>query len=189
MKILKRILVSLVLICILLFVLNMTIAKNLIIFEYSNTYLICTIIVSGSLLICLKIIRQKKKVISIITAIACLVMTFLSCFIFIGVSHSLHRNPQYYDVDINNLPGNYEIVLYEYSPFRGKSGCLCIKVNDFIYKKIPGTHYTIESGHSLVEPGNLILDYDSETEVLTMKYTFGTGSEYIENTTTFFSNK
>lgn len=185
MKILKRILISLILICVLLFVLNMTIAKNLIIFEYSNTYLICAIITFSSLLICLKIIKQKKRAISIIAAIVCLVTTFLSCCIFIGISHRVYRNPRYYDVDINGLPGNYEIVLYEYSPFRGRSGCLCVKVNDFIYKKIPGTHYTIESGHSLTEPGNLILDYNSETGVLTMKYTSGTGSGYIENTTTF----
>lgn len=158
----------------------MTIAKNLIIFEYSNTYLMCAVIVFSSLLVCLKIINQKKKMISIIAAIVCLVITFLYCSVFIGIRHQIHRNPQYYDVNINNLPNNYEIVLYEYGSFGYKLGCLCIKMNSHIYKKIENTNYTVESGNALSDENNLILNYNAETKELTMKYKCSPDSEYIE---------
>lgn len=167
-------------ICIFLFIVNNTIAKNLIIFEYSNTYLVCAVSVFSSLLICLKILNKNKKIFSIISATFCLVITFLFCFASIGVSHNLHRNPRYYNVTINNLPNDYEIVLYEYGNLSTKSGCLCIKINDFIYKRIPGTHYMVESGNPLSDENNLILEYNAETKELIMKYKYKPESEYIE---------
>lgn len=95
MKLLKIILICLILICILLFVLNMTIAKNLIIIEYFNTYLICAIMVFMLFLLCLIIIKNKKEIFSVTAITICVLISFSTCFTMIGISHRVHKNPQY----------------------------------------------------------------------------------------------
>jgi len=180
MKIIKRILCCLIIICILLFIANTTVFTNYIIFEYLDTYLICAIIILVFILICLKLTKIQKRVISIIAITISLVTVFLTCFIFVDISHRLHRNPQYYDIKINNLPNDYEIVLYEYGAFRGKSGCLCIKINEYVHKKIENTKYTVATGITLSDPNNLILSYNAETNELIMKYKSSPNSDYTE---------
>lgn len=181
MKLLKRILICMILICILLFVLNMTIAKDIIIIEYLSTYLFCAVIVFTFFLLCLILIKNKNEVFSAITIIICFLISFSTCFTMIGISRRLHKNPQYYNVKIENLPSDYEIVLYEYGKFRGKSGCLCIKENKYVFRKIKNTKYNIMSG-TLSDENNLILNYNAETKELNMKYKFSSNSEYTEQT-------
>lgn len=175
-----------------LFMIGSFIIQFFIIKSFSVAYTICGIVISGASLctfIIIKKLYEKHKVLMALSAFMMIFITFLSCFVICGIKDQLRDDEHFYGISVNGLSDEYEVTLYEYNAFLSNSGCLCIKVNDFIYKKIPGTHYTIESGHSLTDPGNLILDYDSETGVLIMKYTSGTGSDYIENTTTFFSNK
>lgn len=177
MKVLKIILIFLILICILLFILNMTIAKNLIIIEYFNTYLISAIVVFVMILLCLIIIKNKKEIFSVTAITICVLISFSTCFTFIGISHSVHKDPRYYNMEVENLPSDCQIVLYEYGKFRGKSGCLCIKENKYVFRKIENTKYIIESG-SLSDENRLILNYNSETKELIMKYKFSLDSEY-----------
>ncbi len=175
-----------------LFMIGSFIIQFFVINCFSVAYNICGIVISGVALCIFAVIKklyENHKVLMAMSVIIMIFITVLACFVICGIKKLYRDDEHFYCISVNGLSDEYEVTLYEYNDFLSNSGCLCIKVNDFIYKKIPGTHYSIESGHSLAEPGNLMLDYDSETGVLTMKYTSGTGSEYIENTTMFFSNK
>lgn len=180
MKIIKRILCCLIIICILLFIANTTVFTNYIVFEYMNTYLCCAITILVYSLICLKLINIKKKAISITVIVILMLIAFSSCYMFVEISHLLHRNSQYYDIKIDNLSNDYDIVLYEFGAFRGKSGCLCIKINEYVHKKIENTKYTVATGITLSDPNNLILSYNAETNELIMKYKSSPNSDYTE---------
>lgn len=184
----KKILIVAFVIMICLFMIGSFIIQFFIIKGFSVAYIISGIVISGTALSIFTVIKklyENHKVLMSISVIIIISITFLACFVTCGIKEIYRNDEHFYSLSVDGLSEECEVILYEYNAFLSNSGCLCVKVNDFIYKKIPGTHYTIESGHSLTESGNLILDYNSETGVLTMKYTSGTGSGYIENTTTF----
>lgn len=156
--------------------------KRYIIKGFSLVYIICGIIISAALLIGLKLadkFYKHKKILAVISTAILASVTFLSCFITYEIKKSLHDDEQFYNLSVDGIT---DIVLYEYNSFRANSGCLCIKINDIIYKSIPDTNYSIESGHSLMDNGNLIIDYDPATEAFTMRYRLKEDSEYIERT-------
>ena len=192
----KKIITVVLIIMICLFVAGLIINKTFIIKGYSHTYSMCGIIISGAALFILTLIKklyEYRKVLMTLSVTIIIFITFLLCFLICGTGKQLRDDQQFYSIYVDGLSDEYELTLYEYNAFRSNSGCLCIKVNDFLYKRIPETHYEIESGLSLSDPGNLMLDYNSESGVLTMKYRTvympGTASDYIENTTKFFSDK
>ncbi len=180
----KKVLVLLILTSVCAIIINIIIAQNYITIENLNTYLFCTIIVSVSLLFMLKF-KKCKKIISISTTLILSVITFFMCYFLLYISHLFHRNAKFYDISINNLSKNHEIVLYEFNSIRGKFGCLCVKENKYIYKKIENTDYAVESGSTLLENENLILNYNEESNELIMKYKFSPNSdEYLEKVIT-----
>ena len=120
---------------------------------------------------------KRKKILTVISTAILASVTFLSCFIIYEIKKSLHDEEQFYNLSVDGIT---DIVLYEYDSFRANSGCLCIKINDIIYKRIPDTNYSIESGHSLMDNGNLIIDYEPATEVFIMRYRWKENSEYSE---------
>lgn len=176
----KKCLTFLILICGILIIINMITTQNYITIENLNTYLMCIIVVCISVLNFLKLKKCEKKFISILTTLILVVITFFICCSLIGISNLFHRNAQFYDININNLSPKHEIVLYEFNSFRGKFGCLCIKENEYVYKKIENTDYAVESGSTLSDKNNLILNYNAETKELIMKYKFSPDSEYTE---------
>lgn len=157
-----------------------------IIFENLAMYLFCIMCLCFSLLICLKIIKEKvqqNKILLTIKVIVILLITVFSSFIMINIANRWHKDPNYYAIEVENIPDNYEIILYEFKSFRSCSGCLCLKINDYVYKKLDNTNYTIESGHSLMESNNLILEYVEETNEIIMKYRWLSNSNYTEKIT------
>lgn len=158
--------------------------KRYIIKGFSLVYIICGIIISAALLTGLKLadkFYKRKKILTVISTVILASVTFLSCFIIYEIKKSLHDDEQFYNLSVDGMD-KYEIILYEYNSFRSNSGCLCIKINNLIYKKIPDTNYSIESGHSLMDNGNLIIDYEPATEIFTMRYRWKEDSEYSERT-------
>lgn len=157
--------------------------KRYIIKGFSLSYINYGIIISTALLINLKLIekyfKRKKLFTALITAIL-IFAAFLSCFTVYGIKKSLHDDEQFYSLYVDGIPDKYEIILYEYNSFGANSGCLCIKINDLIYKRIPDTKYSIETGHSLMDSGNLTVNYNSKAEILTMRYRWKKDSEYNE---------
>lgn len=178
MKIFRKVLIFLTVICIILLLVDMTIASNLIIIELSSVYLLCLILILISLFVSSKIVEKDKRSSKKITSICIISVTLLACWMFVSVSKSFHKNPQYYEIEIANIPDEREIVVYEYGTFRGKRGCLCVKINNFVYKRIKNTEYTIQSGTIL--ENNLILSYNANTNQIHMKYKLTPDSEYIE---------
>ncbi|MDE6519569.1 MAG: hypothetical protein K2K91_03790 [Ruminococcus sp.] len=169
-----------------LFVIDIIISMRFIIFENSAIYLFCTMCFCFSLLKCLKIIKEKaqqNKILLTMKVIVILLITTFSVFIIVGIANRFHRNPNYYAIEVENIPDNYEVTLYEFTSFRSRSGCLCLKINEYVYKKLDNTNYTIESGHSLMESDNLILEYVEETNEIIMKYRWLSGDNYTEKIT------
>lgn len=169
-----------------LFIINVIISIRFITFENSAIYLFCIICFCFSLLRCLKIIKEKaqqNKIFLTIKVNVILLITAFSVFIMVGTANSFHRDSNYYAVEVENIPADYEVTLYEFTSFRSCSGCLCLKINDYVYKKLDNTNYTIESGHSLMESGNLMLEYVKETNEIIMKYHWLSDSNYTEKIT------
>ena len=106
---------------------------------------------------------KHNKGLLIIRTFVLISITFLLCFTVCEIKRTLHDEERFYSVPVDGITDKYEIILYEYNSFRSNAGCLCVKINNLIYKRIPNTEYSIESGHSLTESDNLILDYDSKT--------------------------
>lgn len=164
------------------FVIYLFSEKRYIIRGFFVSYILCGIIISAALLTGLKLadkLYKRKKLLTAISAAILASVTFLSCFIIYEIKKSLHDEEQFYNLSVDGMD-KYEIILYEYNSFRSNSGCLCIKLNDLIYKRIPDTSYSVEAGHSLMDNGNLIIDYEPTTEILTMRYRWKEDSEYNE---------
>lgn len=171
-------------ICLIIFaVIYSFLVKRYVIRGFSFSYIICVIIIFCALLIGLnfvdKYIKQNNAAIIFKLLILAFVTVF-SCFIVCGIGNALRDEEQFYNIPVDGISDKYEITLYEYNSFGSNSGCLCVKINDLIYKKIPETSYTIEYGYSLALPGNLAVDYDSETQKLFMRYRWKDSSEYCE---------
>lgn len=165
------------------FVIYYIVAMKFIIKGFSAVYILLGIVISVAGLLLLHVITklsQNRKIMMILSMILIMLVSFFTCFVIKGINEQLVSDEKYYNLTIEGVPDEYNIILYEYNAFRANSGCLCFKVNNIIYEKIPDTSYSIESGYSLADPGNLILDYVSETETLTMKYRWKENSEYTE---------
>ena len=125
----------------------------------------------------------RRRIINIILIALISFITIFICIIIKGIGNELVSDEKYYSLDIEEVPEKYDIYLYEYNAFHSTQGYLCLKKNNIIYKKISGTNYTIESGHSLFDQDNLILMYDPQKEILTMKYRWEKNSSYTEIST------
>ena len=110
----------------------------------------------------------------------------ISCLFILGIEAFIKSPQKYYDVYVEELSEDYDIVLCEYLHLKSLEGMLCVKINDIVYLKLKDTSYCVEPNHSLSDPKNMSLTYDKETGVLTMRYTWTEGSEYYENKTTYF---
>ena len=100
--------------------------------------------------------------------------------VFCEIKKELHDEEQFCNISVEGISNKYEIILYEYNSFRSNSGCLCVKINNTIYKRIPGTNYSIESGCSLTTSNNLIVNYDPKSKILIMKYRWKENIDYSE---------
>lgn len=123
---------------------------------------------------------SSKTILHIFKSLILAFVTIFSCFIVFGIGNALRDEEQFYNIPVDGISDKYEIILYEYNSFGANSGCLCIKINNIIYEKIPETSYSIESGYSLNDSGNLVVDYDLETQKLIMRYRWKENSEYCE---------
>lgn len=171
-------------ICLIIFVVIYSfLVKRYVIRGFSFSYIICMIIIFCALLKGLnfvdKYIKQNNAAIIFKSLILAFVTAF-SCFIVCGIGNALRDEEQFYNIPVDGISDKYEITLYEYNSFGSNSGCLCVKINNLIYKKIPKTSYSIESGYSLTDSGNLVVDYNSETKTLIMKYRRKENSQYSE---------
>ena len=112
--------------------------------------------------------------------IGILFISLLFSFTLFEIRKQLINNEKYYKISVDGLADGDSLFVYEYNAMMENRGCLCIKINDYIYKKIPDTIYQIDSGYSLSKPDSLIIIYNSETKLLNMKYKTNENSDYIE---------
>lgn len=150
---------------------------------FSVSYVICIIIILCMLLLCIKIVEKRSKIskiLIILRILTLIVITAFSCSIVCEIKKELHDEEQFCNISVEGISNKYEIILYEYNSFRSNSGCLCVKINNTIYKRIPGTNYSIESGGSLTTSNNLIVNYDPKSKILIMKYRWKENIDYSE---------
>lgn len=185
MKILKRIGITVVVFNICVLVLRFFVFRMYIIKGLYSTHFICSIGISVAFLIILLIIEKmysKHKLLITLVTIGISVFTLLCSYVVLEMRPYLIDDQKFYSIDIEGLSDENQISLYEYDGFLEKRGCLCIKINDYIYKGIYGTSYRIEGGYSLTNPNSLILDYNPEEGTLNMKYRINENEKYIEKT-------
>lgn len=166
-----------------LFLFANAVTVRFIIKDFYCAYILCGVIASGASLLVILIwekLRSKKIVFNIIETIVISVTALFSCFAVCGIDKMLCEDMQFYSLTVDGISDERELTLYEYNGFRSMSGCLCFKVNDFVYERISDTNYLVEPAYSLTYPDSLLLDYNSDTGVLTMKYRCREDSEYYE---------
>lgn len=187
----KKFSICILIISILLFTVEIFIGGKFIIKGFSLVYPICGIIISISLFFISVIIRKlnkKHKIFMNVLIFFSILIMLILCLITYGIKKQIKDNETIYDIYITDLSDKYEIKLYEYNAFQANSGYLCIKVNNYIYKRIPNTYYSIEPSYSLTNQDGLILNYNVNTNILSMKYKINSTSEYYENIITYFCN-
>lgn len=124
--------------------------------------------------------NRISKILIILRILILIVITAFSCSIVYEIKKELHDEEQFCNISVEGISNKYEIILYEYNSFRSNSGCLCVKVNNTIYKRIPDTNYSIESDCSLTTSNNLIVKYDPKSKILIMKYRWKEDIDYNE---------
>lgn len=183
MNIIKKIIISVLLLNIVGIIFFFFLGRFYIVKGLYLAYPICGILFSITFLLILSIIKKrglKNKCLMCFSIIG-IIITFLLCsYITLEIRKNLIDNEKYYIINIDELSDEDSFIIYEYNAFMENRGCLCIKVNDYIYKKIPDTNYCIDSGYSLSKPDSLILKYNSKDKTLNMKYKMNEKSEYIE---------
>ena len=166
-----------------LFVIYMYMNTSYVIKDSSFAYFICAFAIAGGTLLILHIIEKRfrnKKISTIIISVLLAVITLIFCCSALGIKRFLHGKESFYDINSDYI--SEELVLYEYDSVMSVRGCLCVRVNDFIYRIIPDTNYTTDPDICLADPDNMILDFNPDTKTLTMKYRTREGGDYIENT-------
>lgn len=170
-----------------IFLFTNSVTATYIIKGFSSAYILCGVIASGASLIVILIWekhRSKKIVFNIIETIVVSGTALFSCFAVCRIDKMLCDDMNFHSLTVDGISDERELTLYEYNGFRSMSGCLCFKVNDFVYEIIPDTHYSVETDYSLIYPDSLLLDYNPDTGALTMKYRCRENGEYYENSAT-----
>ena len=185
MNIIKKIIIVVLLLNIVSFILCFFLGRIYIIKGLYLAYPICGILFSIVFLIILSIIKKMSsynKFLMFFLVICILFISLIFSFIIYEMRKQLINNEKYYKISIEELTDEDYLYIYEYNALMENRGCLCIKINNYIYKKIPDTLYCIDSGYSLSKADGLILKYDSDTKTLDMKYKMNETSQYIEKT-------
>lgn len=183
MNIIKKIIIAALLLNIVSLILLFFLEKAYIVKGIYLAYPICGILFSIAFLIILSIIKKmssNNKFLMCFFIIGILFISLLFSFTLFEIRKQLINNEKYYKISVDGLADGDSLFVYEYNAMMENRGCLCIKINDYIYKKIPDTIYQIDSGYSLSKPDSLIIIYNSETKLFNMKYKTNENSDYIE---------
>lgn len=183
MNTIKKIIIAVLLLNIVILILLFFLGRVYIVKGIYLAYPICGILFSIAFLIILSIIKKmssNNKFWMLFFIICILFASLLFSFIIFEIRKQLINNEKYYKISVEELSYENSLFVYEYNAMMENRGCLCIKINDYIYKKIPNTIYRIDSGYSLSKPDSFILMYNSETKLLNMKYKTNEDSDYIE---------
>ena len=184
-KNIKKILFSFLILNICFFIIWMFASQAFVIKGFTIAYPICGIIISTtSLIIFLEIrkIHSEHRISMVFVTFGTILISLLSCCLILGMKKQFREDERYYDVYVEGLSESETITLFEYNAFLQNCGCLCIKVNNYIYKITPNTFYCIDSGYSLSKQESLILDYNPKDGTLNMKYRINENEKYIEKT-------
>lgn len=182
MRYIRRSFQFLLIIGVCLLVVMFFVQRRFVIKGFSNLYILFGIIISAAGALAVNTLERfsERKILVVVYSVIIVVSGLFICFVANGISRNLCENEKFYSLSVTGYSEVKRIVLYEYNALMENRGCLCIKVNDHIYKKIPDTLYRVDSGYSLSKPDSLILKYNSESKTLNMKYKMNEKSEYIE---------
>lgn len=166
-----------------LFIISLILERKILIKNFSPYYLLCATILLCAINISLSISTKEictnsKKAKLFFKKFSVVVGSLFTCFIILSMDNYLHSQKRYYSISDESLPSNYNLIAYEYSSFRATSGCLCIQVNDFIYKVIPNSNYSTHYGYSAISSGEYSITYNNQNRKATFTYKLGKDSYY-----------
>ena len=169
----KKGLITVLFISILLLILYYSfIVKHYVIKHYSNIYAIFGIIITLALLLIINVFERlaDRKIIKIISFILIICVSIFVGGVSYVIKGIICDEEIFYTPYVANYDGDPTIILYEYSGMQSKIGCLCIKENSIIYKKIQDSDYIIEGDCTLTDPNNITLTYNPNDHSLYMRY-------------------
>ncbi len=170
MKIFKRILLVIFCILFLLLILHIMLAF-IIVRGFSISYTICGMIGALILYFCIEIIQKKTKKIRAIASCSILIIVYVFlCSSVLSFGKLLKSDVKYHEIQVENLSYEYKIVAREFKALPGRSGCLCIEINPWMYKIIPGSSYGTEGRFSPIEEQAFFVNYDEVSNELNIRY-------------------
>lgn len=138
---------------------------------FSISYTICGMIGTLILYFCIEIIQKKTKKIRAIASCSILIIVYVFlCSSVLSFGKLLKSDVKYHEIQIENLSYEYKIFVYEYKALPGRSGCLCIEINPWMYKIIPGSSYGTEGRFSPIEEQAFFVNYDEVSNELNIRY-------------------
>ncbi len=169
-KIFKRILLVIFCILFLLLILHIMLAF-IIVRGFSISYTICGMIGALILYFCIEIIQKKTKKIRAIASCSILIIVYVFlCSSVLSFGKLLKSDVKYHEIQVENLSYEYKIVAREFKALPGRSGCLCIEINPWMYKIIPGSSYGTEGRFSPIEEQAFFVNYDEVSNELNIRY-------------------
>lgn len=138
---------------------------------FSTPYIICGMIGTLFLYFCFKVIQTNIKKIRAIASCSILIIVYVFlCSSILTVGKWLKSDVKYHEIQVENLSDEYKIVVYEFKTLPGRSGCLCIEINPWIHKIIPGSSYGTEGRFSPIEEQAFFVNYDEVSNELNIRY-------------------
>lgn len=116
------------------------------------------------------IAKRKSKIRVIITIVCTIVMDAFLSLICLGLNNYFFRNPYLKEITIDNSSKDLVCYVWEYDAFRARNLYVCLKINEFVYKKIPGAEFSVEPGFDPLESDAFLATYDVEQKLLTIQY-------------------
>lgn len=187
---LKKSVTFLTIILSILYIAFIFVSKRFVIRFISPSLLLCVIIILCSILLINTVINKlkNKREQIIVCSISISLTAIITCAFILGIGGYIKSPKKYYNVYVEGLSEEYDIVLCEYLHLKTLEGMLCVKINDMVYLKLKDTSYCVDPDHSLSNSQNMSLTYNKETGILTMRYTWTEGSEYYENKITYWGD-
>ena len=170
-KILKWI--PLVIFCILflLLIVRFMLPDDIIVRGFSEIYTICGMLGTLFLYFCIKVIKTNIKKTRVIASCLILIIVYVFlCTPILVLGKWLKSDVKYHEIQVENLSYEYKIVAREFKALPGRSGCLCIEINPWMYKIIPGSSYGTEGKFSPIEEQAFFVNYDEVSNELNIRY-------------------
>ena len=88
----------------------------------------------------------------------------------IYINKYIHHDEKYYSINSSENIGGMDLYVREITTLGRTSGCLVVRVNDYIYKPLPKMNYYVEAPYSPIESSDYSIEYNDKDRQLIFYY-------------------